>query len=100
MNQTTDARRPLAPTTIPQLDGAEPELGADLEGERPDLDPQGDPGPEHPEDPEVLIIYVNGIVYVCMVLVCVPYYHVSILSSPSTITFRTMNKIMIVIVKL
>ena len=43
--------RPLAPTTIPQLDGAEPELGADLEGERPDLDPQGYSGSEHPEDP-------------------------------------------------
>ena len=58
----------------PQLEGAEPELGADLEGERPDLDPQCDPGPEHPEDPgpnRICKWYC-----VCLVLVCVPYYQI------------------------
>ena len=25
----------------------------------------------------VLIVYVKGIVYACMVLLCVPYYHVT-----------------------
>ena len=38
----------LVPATI--LDGTEPELGAELNGERPDFDPQGDPGPEYQED--------------------------------------------------
>ena len=44
---------PLALTTIPKLDEAEPELGAELDGEAPNLDPQGDPRPEHPEDPSL-----------------------------------------------
>ena len=78
----------LAPTTIPHLDEAEPELEADLEGERPDLDPQGDPGPEHPEEsgPDhickwyCVCMYGNGM---CTIL---PRK----LSSPLTITFCTM----------
>ena len=41
---------PPAPTTIPHLDEAEPQLGAELDGEAPDLDPHDNPGPVQPKD--------------------------------------------------